>query len=74
MFSKDIGIDLGTANTLVYMKGKGIVTVSYTHLDVYKRQSLNRPCGIAVNRISGMKHNHLSKKEQETNYALPALA
>lgn len=25
MFSRDIGIDLGTANTLVYMKGKGIV-------------------------------------------------
>lgn len=25
MFSKDIGIDLGTANTLIYMKGKGIV-------------------------------------------------
>ncbi len=25
MFSKDIGIDLGTANTLVYIKGKGIV-------------------------------------------------
>ena len=25
MFAKDIGIDLGTANTLVYMKGKGIV-------------------------------------------------
>lgn len=24
MFSKDIGIDLGTANTLVYMRGKGI--------------------------------------------------
>jgi rod shape-determining protein MreB and related proteins len=25
MFSKDIGIDLGTANTLIYVKGKGIV-------------------------------------------------
>ncbi len=25
VFSKDIGIDLGTANTLVYLKGKGIV-------------------------------------------------
>lgn len=25
MFSKDIGIDLGTANTLVFIKGKGIV-------------------------------------------------
>ena len=24
-YSKDIGIDLGTANTLVYMKGKGII-------------------------------------------------
>ena len=24
-FSKDIGIDLGTANTLVYMKGRGII-------------------------------------------------
>lgn len=25
MFSKDIGIDLGTASTLVYMRGKGII-------------------------------------------------
>lgn len=25
MFSKDIGIDLGTANALVYMRGKGII-------------------------------------------------
>ena len=25
VFSKDIGIDLGTANTLVYLRGKGIV-------------------------------------------------
>ena len=26
-FSKDIGIDLGTANTLIYVKGKGIVLI-----------------------------------------------
>ena len=25
LFSKDIGIDLGTASVLVYMKGKGVV-------------------------------------------------
>ena len=25
MFSKDIGIDLGTANILIYIKGEGIV-------------------------------------------------
>ena len=25
LFSRDMGIDLGTANTLVYVKGQGIV-------------------------------------------------
>ena len=25
LFSKDIGIDLGTASVLVYIKGKGVV-------------------------------------------------
>ena len=25
MFTKEIGIDLGTANTLIYLKNKGIV-------------------------------------------------
>ena len=25
LFSQDIAIDLGTANTLIYVKGKGIV-------------------------------------------------
>ena len=25
VFSKDLGIDLGTANTLVFVKGKGII-------------------------------------------------
>ena len=39
MASADIGIDLGTASILVYVKGKGVVlkepsvvAVSYTHL------------------------------------------
>ena len=35
-FSKDIAIDLGTANTLVYVKGKGIV--------------INEPSVVAVNQ------------------------
>ena len=26
LFSLDIGIDLGTANTLVYVRGKGIIS------------------------------------------------
>ena len=39
IFSKDIGIDLGTANTLVYVKGKGIV--------------INEPSVVAVNQKTG---------------------
>jgi rod shape-determining protein MreB and related proteins len=35
MFSHDVGIDLGTANTLVYVKGKGIV--------------INEPSVVAIN-------------------------
>src|SRR3978361_487310 len=38
MFSSDLAIDLGTANTLVYARGKGIV--------------VNEPSIIAVNRIT----------------------
>ncbi|MFA5993802.1 MAG: rod shape-determining protein [Parcubacteria group bacterium] len=38
-FSKDIGIDLGTANTLVYVGGKGIV--------------INEPSVVAVNKKTG---------------------
>jgi rod shape-determining protein MreB len=39
MFSHDIGIDLGTANTLVYVRGKGIV--------------LNEPSVVAINQKTG---------------------
>ena len=39
MFSKDIGIDLGTANVLIHVKGKGIV--------------LNEPSVVALDRGNG---------------------
>lgn len=39
LFSHDIGIDLGTANTLVYVKGRGIV--------------INEPSIVAVNQKTG---------------------
>lgn len=39
MFTRDIGIDLGTANTLVHMKGKGIV--------------LREPSVVAINNHTG---------------------
>ena len=39
IFSKDIGIDLGTANSLVYVRGKGIV--------------INEPSVVAINQKTG---------------------
>ena len=39
MFSKDIGMDLGTANTLVYVKGRGVV--------------VNEPSVVALNENTG---------------------
>ncbi len=36
IFSKDLGIDLGTANTLVYVKGKGIVCAEPSVVAVQK--------------------------------------
>jgi rod shape-determining protein MreB len=39
LFSADLAIDLGTANTLVYAKGKGIV--------------VNEPSIVAINKING---------------------
>lgn len=42
LFSNDMAIDLGTANTLVYVKGKGIV--------------LNEPSVVALQTVGGKKH------------------
>lgn len=39
IFSNDVGVDLGTANTLVYLRGKGIV--------------VNEPSVVAVNQKTG---------------------
>lgn len=42
LFSLDIGIDLGTANTLVYVRGRGIVLnePSWVAIDKQRRQVL----------------------------------
>jgi rod shape-determining protein MreB len=41
LFSADMAIDLGTANTLVYVKGRGIV--------------LNEPSVVAIAEVKGRK-------------------
>ena len=37
LFSYDIGIDLGTANTLVFVKGKGIVIREPSVVAIHKK-------------------------------------
>ena len=39
LFSSDLAIDLGTANTCVYARGKGIV--------------VNEPSIVAINKVTG---------------------
>ena len=39
-FSNEIGIDLGTANTLVYVRGKGIVVTEPSVVAVNQKTSL----------------------------------
>ena len=46
LFSLDIGIDLGTANTLVYVRGKGIVINEPSWVAVEKRTK--RPVAIGM--------------------------
>ena len=36
-FSRDLGMDLGTANTLVYLRGKGIVISEPSVVAIDKR-------------------------------------
>ena len=48
LFSQDIGIDLGTANTLVFVKGKGIVTREPSVVAVDVRSNPNRVVAVGV--------------------------
>ena len=53
IFSKDIGIDLGTANTLVYVKGKGIVVREPSVVAIDKDEGKVLAVGNAANEMIG---------------------
>lgn len=48
LFSQDIGIDLGTANTLVFIKGKGIVTREPSVVAVDQRSNPPRVVAVGI--------------------------
>ncbi len=58
-FSKDIGIDLGTANTLVYVKGKGIVINEPSVVAVNQRTKQIVAIGSEARRMVGRTPSHI---------------
>lgn len=56
-FSRDMGIDLGTANTLVYVKGKGVVvrepSVVALHTDTGLIEAVGSPAKNMIGRTPG---------------------
>ncbi len=53
MFSRDIGIDLGTANTLIYMRGKGIIIREPSVVAVDTRNNTVRSVGQEAKDVIG---------------------
>ena len=57
--SRDIGIDLGTANTLVYLKGKGIIINEPSVVAINKRTGQVLAIGREAKRMVGKTPGHI---------------
>lgn len=58
-FSKDMGIDLGTANTLVYIKGKGIVIKEPSVVAIHKETKEVLAVGEEAKKMIGRTPGHI---------------
>ncbi len=59
-FSNDIGIDLGTANTLVYVRGKGIVVNEPSVVAVNQKTGQVVAVGLAAKEMLGRTPTHIT--------------
>lgn len=59
MFSHDIGIDLGTANTLVYVRGKGIVINEPSVVAINQKNKQILAIGDDARRMVGRTPSHI---------------
>ena len=59
-FSRDIGIDLGTANTLVYLRGKGIVLVEPSVVAVNQKTGQVVAVGTQARDMLGRTPGHIT--------------
>lgn len=60
IFSNDIGIDLGTANTLVYVKGKGIIINEPSLVALNKKTDQIIAIGKGAKQMVGRTPSHIS--------------
>ena len=64
MFSNDLSIDLGTANTLIYVRGKGIVLDEPSVVAIRRGRDANNPksiaaVGVEAKRMLGRTPGHI---------------
>ena len=59
LFSNDIGIDLGTANTLVYLKGHGIVIDEPSVVAVNQKTNQVLAVGMKAKEMLGRTPGHI---------------
>jgi len=59
MFSRDIGIDLGTASTLVYVRGRGIIINEPSIVAINKKTDQILSVGEAAKKMIGRTPNHI---------------
>src|SRR3989344_1602339 len=59
-FSKDIGIDLGTANSLVYVKGRGIIINEPTIAAMNNKTNQVLAIGEEAKKMLGRSPSHIS--------------
>jgi rod shape-determining protein MreB len=59
LFSNDVGIDLGTANTLVYLRGKGIVVTEPSVVAVNQKTGQVVAIGSEARQMLGRTPGHL---------------
>ena len=59
IFSKDIGIDLGTANTLVYVRGRGIIINEPSIVAINKKTDQIISIGAEAKKMIGRTPGHI---------------
>lgn len=59
IFSRDVGIDLGTANTLVYVRGRGIIINEPSIVAINKKTNQVLSIGIEAKKMIGRTPAHI---------------